>query len=181
MLTENADHFDARCSFVFSKCRHDNDRKNPRTPKNIYDLNRRMAERMEQIFLSRGIPVIPTIGEPFRNPPFGDFSTNTTLFDSYRGQGTMTFGVRVFRLLYFHYLLVESRLCHSTGMFTRDSDFTDFIMCLRDALYTHVFFLQLTYVTGRHPVVFISIAKCDMADALFLFFFGRATEHHDPR
>jgi len=42
--------------------RHDNDRKNPRTPKNIYDLNRRMAERMEQIFLSRGIPVIPTIG-----------------------------------------------------------------------------------------------------------------------
>lgn len=42
--------------------RHDNDRKNPRTPKNIYDLNRRMTARMEQIFLSRGIPVVPTIG-----------------------------------------------------------------------------------------------------------------------
>ena len=43
--------------------RHDNDRKNPRTPKNIYDLNRQMARRMEDIFLSRGIPVVPTIGE----------------------------------------------------------------------------------------------------------------------
>ena len=43
--------------------RHDIDRKNPRTPRNIYDLNRVMAKRMEQIFLSRGIPVVPTIGE----------------------------------------------------------------------------------------------------------------------
>ena len=42
--------------------RHDNDRKNPRTPKNIYDLNRVIAKRMEEIFLSRGIPVVPTIG-----------------------------------------------------------------------------------------------------------------------
>ncbi|KAF9646747.1 hypothetical protein BDM02DRAFT_3156429 [Thelephora ganbajun] len=42
--------------------RHDNDRKNPRTPKNIYDLNRQMTKRMEQIFLSKGIPVVPTIG-----------------------------------------------------------------------------------------------------------------------
>ena len=69
MLTENAG--DARISPWCTLCfcatiptpRHDNDRKNPRTPKNIYDLNRRMAVRMEQIFLSRGIPVIPTIGE----------------------------------------------------------------------------------------------------------------------
>ena len=43
--------------------RHDNDRKNPRTPKNIYDLNRVIAKRMEEVFLSRGIPVVPTIGE----------------------------------------------------------------------------------------------------------------------
>ena len=43
--------------------RHDNDRKNPRTPKNIYDLNRQMTKRMQEIFLSRGIPVVPTIGE----------------------------------------------------------------------------------------------------------------------
>jgi len=43
--------------------RHDIDRKNPRTPKNIYDLNRVIAGRMEEVFLSRGIPVVPTIGE----------------------------------------------------------------------------------------------------------------------
>ncbi|KAK7695800.1 hypothetical protein QCA50_000438 [Cerrena zonata] len=42
--------------------RHDNDRKLPRTTKEIYELNRAMARRMEDIFLSKGIPVIPTIG-----------------------------------------------------------------------------------------------------------------------
>jgi hypothetical protein len=72
MLTVNAGRFDARMvhhriSATIPTPRHDNDRKNPRTPKNIYDLNRRMAERMEEIFLSRGIPVVPTIGELFRN------------------------------------------------------------------------------------------------------------------
>ena len=43
--------------------RHDIDRKNPRTPRNIYDLNRVIAKRMEEVFLSKGIPVVPTIGE----------------------------------------------------------------------------------------------------------------------
>ncbi|EKM59064.1 uncharacterized protein PHACADRAFT_249247 [Phanerochaete carnosa HHB-10118-sp] len=42
--------------------RHDNDRKLPRTLKEIYALNRAMAKRMEEIFTSRGIPVIPSIG-----------------------------------------------------------------------------------------------------------------------
>ncbi|GJE84018.1 endopolyphosphatase [Phanerochaete sordida] len=42
--------------------RHDNDRKIPRTLKEIYALNRVMARRMEEIFTSRGIPVIPSIG-----------------------------------------------------------------------------------------------------------------------
>ncbi|KAF8655288.1 hypothetical protein AX16_003187 [Volvariella volvacea WC 439] len=42
--------------------RHDNDRKLPRTPDEIYDLNRAVARRMDEIFLSRGIPVVPSLG-----------------------------------------------------------------------------------------------------------------------
>lgn len=42
--------------------RHDNDRKLPRTLKEIYQLNRVLARRMEAIFTKRGIPVIPSIG-----------------------------------------------------------------------------------------------------------------------
>ncbi|CAL1700593.1 unnamed protein product [Somion occarium] len=42
--------------------RHDNDRKLPRTTKEIYELNRAMARKMEDVFLSKGVPVIPTIG-----------------------------------------------------------------------------------------------------------------------
>jgi len=70
ILTEVTVRSDARIllrsvcvSTGLSTRRHDNDRKNPRNPRNIYDLNRRVAGRMEQIFLSRGIPVIPTIGK----------------------------------------------------------------------------------------------------------------------
>lgn len=42
--------------------RHDNDRKLPRTPSEIYDLNRAVASRMKKIFHSKGIPVVPTLG-----------------------------------------------------------------------------------------------------------------------
>ncbi len=51
--------------------RHDNDRKQPRTLKEIYQLNRDMARRMEDIFVSKGIPVIPSIGTltPFSLDP----------------------------------------------------------------------------------------------------------------
>lgn len=42
--------------------RHDNDRKIPRTPSEIYTLNRSVAEKMKKIFLHRGIPVIPSLG-----------------------------------------------------------------------------------------------------------------------
>ncbi|KAJ7368315.1 Metallo-dependent phosphatase-like protein, partial [Mycena albidolilacea] len=42
--------------------RHDNDRKLPRTPTEIYDLNRAVAARMNSAFTSRGIPVIPSLG-----------------------------------------------------------------------------------------------------------------------
>ncbi|KZT24494.1 Endopolyphosphatase [Neolentinus lepideus HHB14362 ss-1] len=42
--------------------RHDNDRKLPRTPDEIYHLNRVMANKMQEVFLSKGIPVVPSLG-----------------------------------------------------------------------------------------------------------------------
>ncbi|GBE79453.1 Endopolyphosphatase [Sparassis crispa] len=42
--------------------RHDNDRKIPRTTAEIYGLNRAITKRMEEVFTSKGIPVVPSIG-----------------------------------------------------------------------------------------------------------------------
>ncbi|EPQ59245.1 hypothetical protein GLOTRDRAFT_98318 [Gloeophyllum trabeum ATCC 11539] len=42
--------------------RHDNDRKLPRTPDEIYHLNRVLANKMHEVFLSKGIPVVPSLG-----------------------------------------------------------------------------------------------------------------------
>jgi hypothetical protein len=42
---------------------HDNDRKIPRTLKEIYDLNTMLAMEMENIFLRKGVPVVPSLGE----------------------------------------------------------------------------------------------------------------------
>ncbi|KXN86281.1 Endopolyphosphatase [Leucoagaricus sp. SymC.cos] len=42
--------------------RHDEDHKIPRTPNEIFDLNRQVAAKMEKIFLKRGIPVVPSLG-----------------------------------------------------------------------------------------------------------------------
>ncbi|KAJ7283642.1 endopolyphosphatase [Mycena rebaudengoi] len=42
--------------------RHDSDRKLPRTPGEIYDLNRAVATKMASVFTSRGIPVVPSLG-----------------------------------------------------------------------------------------------------------------------
>ncbi|KAL1946769.1 hypothetical protein VTO73DRAFT_14873 [Trametes versicolor] len=42
--------------------RHDNDRRHPRTTAEIYDLNRAMAKKMEHVFVRKGIPVVPSIG-----------------------------------------------------------------------------------------------------------------------
>jgi repressor of nif and glnA expression len=42
---------------------HDNDRKIPRTVKEICDLNTMIATKMENIFLRKGIPVVPSLGE----------------------------------------------------------------------------------------------------------------------
>ena len=45
-----------------ARYRHDNDRELPRTPNEIYELNRAMVRRMNGIFTDRGIPVVPSIG-----------------------------------------------------------------------------------------------------------------------
>ncbi|KAF8165337.1 endopolyphosphatase [Crassisporium funariophilum] len=42
--------------------RHDNDRKLPRTPPEIYELNRAVAAKMQKIFSSKNIPVVPSLG-----------------------------------------------------------------------------------------------------------------------
>ncbi|KAF9485346.1 hypothetical protein BDN70DRAFT_871374 [Pholiota conissans] len=42
--------------------RHDNDRQIPRTPSEIYDLNRSIATKMHKLFSSRGIHVVPSLG-----------------------------------------------------------------------------------------------------------------------
>ena len=42
--------------------RHDNDRELPRTLNEIYELNRAMVRRMNEIFTDRGIPVVPSLG-----------------------------------------------------------------------------------------------------------------------
>jgi len=51
----------------FINCgRHDEDHKIPRTPSEVFDLNRQVATRMEKIFLKKGIPVVPSIGRGIR-------------------------------------------------------------------------------------------------------------------
>ncbi|KAI6105575.1 Metallo-dependent phosphatase-like protein [Pisolithus sp. B1] len=42
--------------------RHDNDDEIPRPLSEVYELNEAVAEKMKQIFSSKGIPVVPTIG-----------------------------------------------------------------------------------------------------------------------
>ncbi|KAF8076398.1 endopolyphosphatase, partial [Lyophyllum atratum] len=42
--------------------RHDNDPKLPRTPDEIYDLNSAVTSKMKDVFSSKGIPVVPSLG-----------------------------------------------------------------------------------------------------------------------
>ncbi|KAF8974554.1 endopolyphosphatase [Flammula alnicola] len=42
--------------------RHDNDRQLPRTPSEINGLNRAVAAKMQKVFTSKGIPVVPSLG-----------------------------------------------------------------------------------------------------------------------
>jgi len=46
--------------FLFGS--HDIDRTYPRTPQEIYNLNRMMSGKMYDIFKSKGIPVVPSLG-----------------------------------------------------------------------------------------------------------------------
>ncbi|KAL0950019.1 hypothetical protein HGRIS_010027 [Hohenbuehelia grisea] len=58
-------HWASEIDFVIwtgDNARHDNDRKNPRTPTEIYDLNRAVAAKMERAFTRKGIPVVPSLG-----------------------------------------------------------------------------------------------------------------------
>lgn len=69
--------------------RHDNDRKLPRTPSEIYDLNRSVAAKMQKVFSSRNIPVIPSLGAlPWAVCSHQSNSLKIPL------QATMTSGVR---------------------------------------------------------------------------------------
>ncbi|KAJ4478099.1 endopolyphosphatase [Lentinula aciculospora] len=47
---------------ICDNARHENDRKIPRTTNEIYESNVSLARRMNKIFTSRGIPVIPSLG-----------------------------------------------------------------------------------------------------------------------
>ncbi|KAF5387835.1 hypothetical protein D9615_000419 [Tricholomella constricta] len=42
--------------------RHDSDPKLPRTPDEIYSLNRAVTSKMKEVFTSKGIPVVPSLG-----------------------------------------------------------------------------------------------------------------------
>ncbi|KAJ2931588.1 hypothetical protein H1R20_g5383, partial [Candolleomyces eurysporus] len=42
--------------------RHDNDHQIPRTPDEIFDLNRAVTAKMQHTFTRRGIPVVPSLG-----------------------------------------------------------------------------------------------------------------------
>jgi repressor of nif and glnA expression len=55
--------FQAAVSSSVVLASHDNDRKIPRTPKEIFDLNSMLAREMENIFIKKGIPVVPSLGE----------------------------------------------------------------------------------------------------------------------
>ncbi|KAF9055285.1 hypothetical protein BDZ89DRAFT_13863 [Hymenopellis radicata] len=58
-------HWSSEIDFVVwtgDNARHDNDHKVPRTPAEIFDLNRAVAKKMDKIFASKGIPVVPSLG-----------------------------------------------------------------------------------------------------------------------
>ncbi|KAG1735436.1 Metallo-dependent phosphatase-like protein [Suillus lakei] len=58
-------HWTSEIDFVIwtgDNARHDNDDDIPRPLDEIYDLNRAVAKKMEHVFLSKGIPVVPSLG-----------------------------------------------------------------------------------------------------------------------
>jgi endopolyphosphatase len=57
--------------------RHDNDGKLPRTTKEIYDLNHVVATKMEEVFVRKGIPVVPSLGKVLRSSSCGVLTGST--------------------------------------------------------------------------------------------------------
>lgn len=70
--------YSAVVRFWCSGSRHDEDHKIPRTTAEIYDLNRAVAKKMVNVFLKKGIPVIPSIGE--RHTTIQPPSHNTKIY-----------------------------------------------------------------------------------------------------
>ncbi|KAG2141513.1 hypothetical protein BD769DRAFT_1650743 [Suillus cothurnatus] len=63
--------------------RHDNGHDMPRTLDEIYDLNRAVAKKMEHVFLRKGIPVVPSLGNHDISRPnkiFEEFSSIWSAF-----------------------------------------------------------------------------------------------------
>lgn len=59
------EHWTSEIDFVIwtgDNARHDNDHDIPRPLDEIYDLNRAVAKKMEHVFLRKGIPVVPSLG-----------------------------------------------------------------------------------------------------------------------
>lgn len=56
-------YFNTKLSYPVLNYRHDNDRFLPRTPSEIFRLNRQIVKRMQKIFHQRGIPVVPSLGK----------------------------------------------------------------------------------------------------------------------
>lgn len=59
------EHWTSEIDFVIwtgDNARHDNDNDIPRSLDEIYDLNWAVAKKMEHVFLSKGIPVVPSLG-----------------------------------------------------------------------------------------------------------------------
>uniref|UniRef100_A0A0W0FJR2 Uncharacterized protein n=1 Tax=Moniliophthora roreri TaxID=221103 RepID=A0A0W0FJR2_MONRR len=54
--------------------RHDNDRKLPRTTNEIYELNRAVAQKMEDAFARKGIPVVPSLEYLVARTQFDNFN-----------------------------------------------------------------------------------------------------------
>ncbi|KAG1877519.1 Metallo-dependent phosphatase-like protein [Suillus subluteus] len=59
------EHWTSEIDFVIwtgDNARHDNDHDIPRPLDEIFDLNRAVAKKMEHVFLRKGIPVVPSLG-----------------------------------------------------------------------------------------------------------------------
>ncbi|KAF9057569.1 hypothetical protein BJ165DRAFT_1397817 [Panaeolus papilionaceus] len=66
---------------------HDNDREIPRTPPEIYELNRAVTAKMKNVFTSRGIPVVPSLGN---NDIWQHSGTSTNVRHSTVGPNSVT-------------------------------------------------------------------------------------------